>query len=458
MSLFLQVVLILALIAANAFFVAAEYALLSVRRSRLQQLVRMGRSRAAMVQKLLAFPSRLFSGLQLGVTAASLLLGWLGESMLADDIRALLEGRLQHLVGPLSHASATLAAFLLITGLLMVLGELAPKTIGFERAERVALIFALPLTVFMRVVRVPVLVMDRLATAVTRVVGVTASAGYSEMHSLEEVELIVTGVRKRGLLGEEQEEMIHSIFDLHRALVREIMVPRNQITSLPFSKDLRFLLESIVRDQHSRVPIYEGSPDHIIGILYARDLLGVTLDRLRHDIPLDEPMDLLSLLHPPMIVPETMPLIKLLDEARRRHAHLALVVDEFGTFMGLVTIEDVLEQIVGEIQDEYDREESAIKKLGEDVLAVDAALNLRELADDYDIVLPRGAGYETLAGFVLDCLGKIPKGGESFAYEGRVYTVVDMDGLRVSKVKIERLGSKGDRPKVAPVRSKGSAG
>ena len=458
MSLFLQGTLILALIAGNAFFVAAEYALLSVRRSRLQQLVRMGNSRAAMVQKLLVFPSRLFSGLQLGVTAASLLLGWLGESMLAEDIRHVLEGRMANFIGPLSHGFATLVAFLLITGLLMVLGELAPKTIGYERAERVAIIFALPLTVFMRVVRVPVLVMDRVATTVTRVVGVTASSGHGEMHSLEEVELIVTGVRKRGLLGEEQEEMIHSIFDLHRALVREIMVPRNQITMLPFSKDLHFLLESIVRDQHSRVPIYQGSPDHIIGILYSRDLLGVTLDRLSHHIPLDEPMDLMSLLHAPMIVPETMPLIKLLDEARRRHAHLALVVDEFGTFVGLVTIEDVLEQIVGEIQDEYDREEAVIKKLGEDVLVVDAALSLRELADDHDIVLPRGAGYETVAGFMLDCLGKIPKGGESFAYEGRVYTVVDMDGLRVSKVKIEKLGSKGVRPKVTPVRSKGTSG
>jgi magnesium and cobalt exporter, CNNM family len=457
MSLFLQGTLILALIAVNAIFVATEYALLSVRRSRLQQLVRMGNSHAALVQKILASPSRLFSGLQLGVTAASLLLGWLGESMLAEDIRELMEGRIEHFIGPLSHGFATLVAFLLITGLLMVLGELAPKTIGYERAERVALIFALPLTVFMRVVRVPVLVMARLASGVTRVVGVTASTGHGDMHSLEEVELIVTGVRKRGLLGEEQEEMIHSIFDLHRALVREIMVPRNQITSLPFSKDLHFLLDSIVRDQHSRVPIYEGSPDHIIGILYSRDLLGVTLDRLSHHIPLDEPMDLMSLLHAPMIVPETMPLIKLLDEARRRHAHLALVVDEFGTFVGLVTIEDVLEQIVGEIQDEYDREEAAIKKVGEDVLVVDAALSLRELADDYDIVLPRGAGYETLAGFMLDCLGKIPKGGESFAYEGRVYTVVDMDGLRVSKVKIEKLGSKGARPRVTPVRSKGSS-
>jgi len=457
MSFVLQGVLILSLIAVNAFFVATEYALLSVRRSRLQQLVRMGNSRAALVQKILAYPSRLFSALQLGVTAASLLLGWLGEQMLAGDIRGLLDGRVRHLTGPLSHGLATLIAFLLITGLLMVLGELAPKTIGYERAERVAMIFALPLTVFMRVVRVPVVAMDRLASAVTRAVGVSASAGQADLHSLEEVELIVTGVRKRGLLAEEQEAMIRSIFDLHRALVREIMVPRNQITSLPFSKDLRFLLDRIVKDQHSRVPVYEASPDHIIGVLYARDLLGVTFDRLSHHISLDEPLDLLSLLHPPMIVPETMPLIKVLDEARRRRAHLALVVDEFGTFVGLVTIEDVLEQIVGEIQDEYDREEAAIKKVGDDVLVVDAALSLRELADDYEIALPRGEGYETLAGFVLDCLGKIPKGGESFAYEGRVYTVVDMDGLRVSRVKIEKLGSRGDRPKVAPGRPKGTS-
>ncbi|MCL5670293.1 MAG: hemolysin family protein [Acidobacteria bacterium] len=458
MTLFLQGVLIFGLVAMNAFFVAAEYSLLSVRRSRLQQLVRVGSHRAMLVQKLLTYPSRLFSGLQLGITSASLLLGWLGESMLAGDVRELLDGRLKHFVGPVSHGTATIIAFLLITGLLMVLGELAPKTIGYERAEKVSLLASWPLTLYMRTVHYPVLLMDWLAIRMARGVGVTASAGPGDMPSLEEVELIVTGVRKRGLLGEEQEEMIHSIFDLHRALVREIMVPRNQITSLPFSKDLHFLLESIVRDQHSRVPIYQGSPDHIIGILYARDLLGVTLDRLSRHIPLGEPIDLMSLLHPPMIVPETMPLIKLLDEARRRHAHLALVVDEFGTFVGLVTIEDVLEQIVGEIQDEYDREEEAIKKVGEDVLVVDAALNLRELADDYDIVLPRGAGYETLAGFVLDCLGKIPKGGESFAYEGRIYTVVDMDGLRVSKVKIEKLGSRGARPRVAPVRSKGTSG
>ncbi|HVB98109.1 MAG TPA: transporter associated domain-containing protein, partial [Candidatus Dormibacteraeota bacterium] len=156
----------------------------------------------------------------------------------------------------------------------------------------------------------------------------------------------------------------------------------------------------------------------------------------------------------PMIVPETMPLIKLLDETRRRHAQLALVVDEFGTFVGLVTIEDVLEQIVGEIQDEYDREEDVIQQVGEHVLVVDAALSLRELADDYNVVLPRGAGYETLAGFVLDRLGAIPKGSESFIYEGRVYTVVEMEGLRVAKVKVEKLAGKGPRLKVGSTPSK----
>lgn len=456
MILFLQAALILALVALNAFFVGTEYSLLSIRRSRLQQLVRRGSTRATLVQKLLAQPSRLFSGLQLGVTAASLLLGWLGESLLAEDVRDLLEGRLQHFVAPISHGTATVIAFLLITGLLMVLGELAPKTIGYERAERVSLLAAWPLMLFMRVVHYPVLIMDWLANQVARGVGVVPSAGHGETVSLEEVELIVAGVRKRGLLGEEQEEMIHSVFDLHHVLVREIMIPRPQITSLPFSKDLDFLLEQVVESQHSRIPIYEGSPDHIIGVLYARDLLAVATDRLRSGRPLDEPLDLRSLLHVPMIVPEAMPLIKLLDETRRRHAQMALVVDEFGTFVGLVTIEDVLEQIVGEIQDEYDREEEMIQKVGEHVLVVDAALNLRELADDYDLALPRGAGYETLAGFVLDRLGAIPKGNESFVYDDRVYTIVEMDGLRVAKVKIEKVGGKGLRPKAAAGPSKES--
>jgi CBS domain containing-hemolysin-like protein len=431
--------IILALVGLNAFFVGAEYALLSFRRSRLQQLVRQGNIRAALVQRLLAHPSLLFSGLQLGITIASLLLGWLGEGLLAGYVSVLLAGRLESYLGPVSHTVGTATAFVLITGMLMVFGELAPKTIGYERAEIVSLLLAWPVTIFMRLAHYPVAFMDWLANRVALLVGVVPSAGHSETHTPEEVKLIVAGIRKRGLLAEKQEEMIHSVFDLHRMRVREIMVPWNRTTCLPLSKDLSRILDRVVEDEHSRIPIYEGSPDHIVGILHTKDLLRVVTERRKQGLPLDAPLDLHSILHDPMIVPEAMTLNRLLEESRRRHSQMALVVDEFGTFVGVATIEDVLEQIVGEIQDEYDEEEMATRRLSENVLVVDGALSLRDLADDYEIVLPRDAGYETLAGFVLARLGSIPRGGESFVFETRRYTVLEMDGRRVARVRVEKL-------------------
>jgi putative hemolysin len=265
--------------------------------------------------------------------------------------------------------------------------------------------------------------------------------GHRALHTMEEVKLIVSAIRQRGLLGEEQEEMIHGVFDLHRILVREIMVPWPRVSSLPLTHDLNLLLQQVVKDQHSRVPVYEASPDDIVGILFTKDLLHEALKRLQTPVPPDRPLDLRPLLHQPMIVPENMPLSKMLEEGRRKHSQMALVVDEFGTYVGLVTIEDVLEQIVGEIQDEYDWEEEGIQALGENVLLVDGSLGLRELNDEYGIELPRGAGYETVGGFVLSRLGSIPKGGETFVFDGRRYTVIQMEGRRVAKVRIERLRS-----------------
>ena len=327
--------------------------------------------------------------------------------------------------------------------------QLAGKTIGYERAERVALLTAFPVTVFMRLAHYPVSLMDWLANGLARLAGVVPSVGHRESHTPEEVKLIVAGIRKRGMLGQEQEEMIHSVFDLHRMLVREIMVPRTRITCLPHTTDLDTLLAQVVEDQHSRIPIYEGNPDHILGILYTKDLLRAGMERRRRELPMDAPFDLRAVLHQPMIVPESMSLMQMLRESRRRQAQMALVVDEFGTFVGLVTIEDVLEQIVGEIQDEYDEEEKAIRKLGENVMVVDASLNLRELADDYDLALPRGEGYETLGGFVLARLGFVPKGGETFVFEGRRFTVVEMEGHRVARVKVEKLTALGAHSDVA---------
>ena len=438
MAILLRALAIFLLVAVNALFVAAEYSLLSVRRTRLEQLASEGDLRARRVLSLLSDVGLLFSSIQLGITTASVLMGWLGEQIVASTIEAAVEGGLHRFVAiGIAHAAATVVAFVMVTMVLMVLGELVPKALAYDKAEPTALLASSLVYFFMKAAALPVRTLDMLARLVLRAIGYLPTRGQGPAHTAEEVKLIVSSIRKRGLLGEEQEEMIRSVFDLHQVRVREIMVPWPRITRLPLSDDLAWLLDETIKDQHSRIPVYERSPDHIIGILYTKDLLRVARERL-HAVAAP-PFRLRPLLHEPTIVPESMPLSQLLAVVRRKHTQMALVVDEFGTFAGLVTIEDVLEQIVGEIQDEYDLEEKAIQKVSETVLLVDASLNLRDLADDYGIVLPRGPGYETLAGFALARLGSIPSGGESFVFEGRRYTVVEMDGRRIAKVRVEKL-------------------
>jgi magnesium and cobalt exporter, CNNM family len=448
----LRALAIFGLVFLNAFFAAAEYALLSVRRTRIEQLAEGGSRRARLVQKLLADTGLLISGTQFGVTLISLLMGWQGEAIMAEAIEQAVEGRLEHFTSlVVAHSIAVALSFVLITTLLVVLGELVPKAIAYERADRVSLLVARPMLLFLELGRYPVRALDALADLILRALGQTPGQTLGSQHTPEEVKLIVAGFRKRGVLGEEQEEMIRSVFDLHQALVREIMVPWAKITCLPLTSDLKRLLQRVVEDRYTRVPIYEGSRDHIVGILNTKDLLRVVNDRMNQGTPLLAPFDLGVILARPMIVPETMTLDQMLEEARQRHSQIALVVDEFGTFVGLVTLEDVLEEIVGEIQDEYDREEKAIRALGENVMEVDASQSLRELAEDYEIVLPRDAGYTTLAGFVLARLGFIPRGGEAFTHDGWRYTVLEMDGRRVARVKVEKL------PGAAPPASAGAS-
>ncbi len=436
----LKASLILSLVALNAFFVATEYSLLSVRRTRMEQLSNEGNGAAKQVLALLSDMVALFSGTQLGITIISLLMGWMGERIMATAIEDSLEKNLGQVASAaLAHTVSVGIAFLLITILLMVLGELVPKAMAYESAEFFALGVARPMHLFLQLSRYPVRVLNTLARGVLRTLRRSPARGHGPLPTAEEVKLIVSGIRKRGLLDEAQEEMIHGVFDLDRVRVREVMVPWNRITCLPVAADLRELLDRVVKDQHSRIPIYDKLPDQIVGVLYTKDLLAVMAERERAAAPANSAFDLRTILHPPMIVPESMSLAQVLKDARRRHSQMALVVDEFGTFVGLVTIEDVLEQIVGEIQDEYDREEAAIRNVGENVLVVDASVSLRDLAGERDIVLPHGAGYETLAGFVLMRLGFVPRGGESFVYESRRYTVLEVEGRRISKIRIETL-------------------
>ncbi len=263
------------------------------------------------------------------------------------------------------------------------------------------------------------------------------------MHSQEELKLIVTAARRRGILAPAQEEMILRALDLENISVREIMVPRPDIFSLPGDMSLEEALQRVVDEQHSRVPIYDvqRGPEHIIGVLYAKDLMRwmrYRLNRTASGRPVIRPSGLhvRHIMREVLVVPETKPLPDLLLEFKVRKRHLAVVVDEFGSTAGVVTVEDVLEQLVGEIEDEFDVSEKPFVP-GAVSMTLDGSVNIRDLESQYHIALPRDEGFETLAGFVLTQLQRIPTVGDSFEYQGRRYTVTAMDGLRVDTVKIE---------------------
>ncbi len=435
-----RVLLVVLLLLANAFFVAVEFALVIVRRTWLQQKAAQDDRRAETALKLLGNLNSVLSGTQLGITMTSLGLGWIGEVTFA----AMIEGAVGEAgsVGPfVVHGIALTLAFLLITFLHVVLGELVPKQVALERAERLTLVIAWPMSLFMNVVKVPLRVLDASSFFLARHMGATAAGPRSHTYSTEELKLLVTGSYRSGGLPENQQEMIHKVIDLPEVSVREIMVPRPNIVSIPVRMPLVELVRLVNEDQHSRLPVYEETPEQIIGVLYVKDLLRVWQEhqmmRERGRVP--RPFTVRSLLREILVVPETKPIAQLLQEFQMRRRHIALVVDEFGNTVGLVTVEDVLEQIVGEIEDEYDRESPPGLRLGERTLVLDARINVRDLENQYHVELPRDQGFETLAGFVLSQIERIPKTGEGFLYAGHRFTVLELDNHRVARVKLEKL-------------------
>jgi putative hemolysin len=436
----LRIVVVVLLVAANAFFVAAEFALVSVRETRLQQMIAAHRIGARTVQKLHQKLDHVLSAVQFGVTVASLALGWLGEASMAHVLEPMFRP-LPH-SNLYAHGVAVVLAFVLITYLVVILGEVVPKSIALQRTEQVALLVAGPMDVFMTIAAPFLRFMTASSQAVLKVFGAHEMRDVG-VQSPEELKLIVSASRRLGVLGRPQEEMIHRALDLENVLVREIMVPRPDIFSLPGGMSLEEALHRVVDEQHSRVPVYDPQrgPEHIIGVLYSKDLMRwmrYRLNRTASGRPVVRPsgLQVRHIMREVLVVPETKALPELLMEFKTRKRHLAVVVDEFGSTAGVVTVEDVLEQIVGEIEDEFDISAPAAVH-GATSMTLDGSVNVRDLESQHHILLPRDQGFETLAGFVLTQLQKIPAVGDSFEYEGRRYTVATMDGLRVELVKIE---------------------
>jgi putative hemolysin len=440
-----RIIMVAFFILASSFFVAAEFALVSVRETRIQQLIALGRPGARTALKLKHSIDEFLPAVQLGVTVAGLALGWIGEPAVAEIILNFLGGPL-HRLPPhaviYAHTAAVIFAFSLITYFEVLLGELVPKSLALQRTERIALAVAGPMDVFIRLTRPVVKLMNSSAAVVLRLFRAPLR-GEGAVHSPEELKLIATATRRMGLLPVFQEEIIHRAIELNHVTVREIMTPRGSIFSLSADLPLQQASARIVDEQHSRVPVYDpaSGPEHIIGIVYSKDI-----SRLMHfrTVALslggkgESSLTLRQVMRELTVVPETKLAIELLQEFQERRRHIAIVVDEFGSTVGLVTAEDVLEQIVGELEDEFDISKSPLLSTT-GAMSLDGSTTLRDLGNQLHWIFPREAGVETLAGFLLANLGHIPTVGESVEYEGRRFEVAEMAGRRISRVIVEDI-------------------
>lgn len=430
--------ILLFVIALNAFFAAAEVALISARKSRLRAMAERGNAGAQTALSLLAAPARLLSVTQVGVTLSSLALGWAGEDAVFQLISGFIRPALSPSVTPFVHAGLLTVSFLIITYAHVVIGEVVPKNLAIEKADRLAILVAPALLLFHRVSAPFVFVLERSAATISRWIGLRGS--HSGGHSPEELKFIISLSRSEGHLRPFEEDAIQSMLELQDYYAREIMTPRNAIVSVPVDASLDQVLGLIRSGKHTRIPVYDGQPEHIIGFIHLKDLLRVWEER-RQANERRKPVRqfrIRALLRKPLVVPETKELNQLIDEFRVSHTHMAMVVDEFGTISGLVTLEDVLEQIFGEIGDEYDPKAPRLETEAPEV-EVDGTTLIRDLDNLYGVELPSDAGFETLAGFLLFQFGYIPKGGEVVEYGARRFTILEMERNRIARVRIEKL-------------------
>ncbi len=417
---------VLLLVLLNAFFVAAEFALVAVRRSRIDQMAAEGDRSAKVVQRALSQLDRYISGTQLGITLASLALGWIGEPAIA-----VLVDRALHLVGiePASGAAHTGAgiavAFLVITFLHIVLGELAPKSIALARPEAVSQWVVRPLMLFSQIMSPFIGFLNGTANRLLKLLGVEPVSEGGHVHSPEELRLLVMQARAHGTLDESDSAMLAGVFDFHNKKALDVMRPRTDMIAIAEDVELDELIVTLRRERYSRYPVYRETPDDIVGVFLAKDFW------------LSEHPATFSLrdhLREPMYVPATRAAERVLDDLRRTRAHLAVVLDEYGGTAGIVTMEDLIEEVVGDIADEYDPL-SRDALLFDGVLELAGSMSLVDVRSDHKLPIPDG-DWSTLGGYAFAMLGRLPKIGDRVTYPGGELEIVAMDGRRVAALRV----------------------
>jgi putative hemolysin len=426
----LEILVIAVLILLNAVFVASEIALVTVRRTRIDQLVDEGRRGAGLVRRLTAQPGRFLAVIQLGITFIGFLAAAFAGASIASGLRLTLE------TIPVLEPYAGGLALIVVTAVLsfftIVFGELVPKTLALAHPERYALLLAPLVDVIGRVLRPIVWALQRVTEFINRLLGVSDID--QNQISTEELKLLVERGGEQGILEAEEEQMIHAVIELGGRRVHEVMVPRIDIVALASTAGLEEAIDKVVEEGHSRIPVYQETVDEVVGILYAKDLLPFLKNGS------GQRPSLRALLRTPVFVPESMSIDDLLHELQRRKVHIAIVLDEYGGTAGLVTIEDLLEEIVGEIQDEYDVEEPMVVRISDDEARVDGRAAVDDLEEIFDtqLGLADDDEYDTVGGLIYHRVGGIPSPGDQVEVDGLTLTVESTDGRRVGKVLVVR--------------------
>ncbi len=433
----LDILLTLFLVLLNGFFVAAEFALVKVRSSQLEVKASEGEKTASLTLSMIKNLDSYLSACQLGITLASLALGWIGEKVVAALIIKLLSQTGYEFSTSLIHDVSLVIAFILITTLHIVLGEQAPKSFAIHRAESVSMAISYPLRIFYTVFKPFIWGLNWLSNVVIKMMGLSKASEHDQ-HSAEELELLIDQGKDSGAIQPGEHELIKNVFNFNQIMAKQIMTPRTSINAIDIESDPEGVLDKVVQEGYSRLPVYKDSIDDIVGILYTKDLL-----RKMRDTD-DVEVNIQDILRQPVYIPEIKRISELLKELQEKHLHMAIVMDEFGGVAGLVTIEDIIEELVGEIQDEHDDEAPIVEKLGEQEYVLNALCSIEDINEFLPESITVGTDYDTVSGYMAKLFGKIPDINEKIKDASYEYCILKKSKRNVMVVRAVLLESPQD--------------
>lgn len=429
----LKLVAVLLLVLANAFFVAAEFALVSVRHTRISELVSQGHQAAKWVQKALEHPDQVIAATQLGITLASLGLGWVGEPALSHLLEPVIQLFPADIQSEASHSIAAGISFAIITFLHVVIGELAPKSIALQDPEGTSLWVARPTLWTEWIFKPFIWALNGTGNYLLKLVGVDPAEGHELVHSVAELKMIVTASTEGGVVDAEESEMLHAIFDINNLLVRQVMNPRTEVTALEADMSLENSIAVAIESTFSKFPVYQDDLDNIVGIVHIRDLLRAQQDPTRQQATAR------TIAREALFVPESLPLKNVLQQLRKRRQHIAIVIDEYGGTAGVVTLEDIMEEIVGEVSDPFDSPHPEIQIQADGSVIIGGLALIEEVNEKLGLTL-NAPYYDTIAGYILGRLSRMPEVGDSVdTGSGMCLKVIKMDGMRIEQLSLTRI-------------------